>query len=90
MPTSAHWEVANLPKITVKNGAFCRADVGIGPYNQVGYVHTDSPKVFDDSVHPAEWSRALPLPTQFAVRLALCMNMMCFSVFKTLVVLTIK
>ena len=33
MPTSARWEVANLPKTTIKNGAFCRADVGIGPYN---------------------------------------------------------
>ena len=32
MPTSAHWEVTNSPKITEKNSAFCRADVGIGPY----------------------------------------------------------
>ena len=30
--TSARWEVANLPKTTIKSGAFCRADVGIGPY----------------------------------------------------------
>ena len=33
MPTSARWEVANLPKTTIKSGAFCRADVGIGPYS---------------------------------------------------------
>ena len=32
MPTSAHWEVTNSPKITEKNSAFCRADVGIGTY----------------------------------------------------------
>ncbi len=35
MPTSAHWEVANSPKISVKPGTFCRADVGIGPYDQI-------------------------------------------------------
>ena len=27
--TSARWEVANLPKTTIKSGAFCRADVGL-------------------------------------------------------------
>ena len=32
MPTSARWEVANSPQISVKTGVFCRADVGIGPY----------------------------------------------------------
>ena len=35
MPTSARWEVANSPKIFVKSGMYCRADVGIGPYNHV-------------------------------------------------------
>ena len=35
MPTSAHWEVANSPKISVKPGTFCQADVGIGPYDQI-------------------------------------------------------
>ena len=36
MPTSTRWEVTNSPRISVKNGAFCRADVGIGPYNVSG------------------------------------------------------
>jgi len=36
MPTSARREVANSPQIFVKNGAFCRADVGIGPYGTHG------------------------------------------------------
>ena len=35
MPTSAPREVANSPKIFVKSGMYCRADVGIGPYNHV-------------------------------------------------------
>ena len=35
MPTSARREVANSPKIFVKSGMYCRADVGIGPYNHV-------------------------------------------------------
>ena len=34
MPTSARLEVANSPQITVKNGAICRVDVGIGPYKK--------------------------------------------------------
>ena len=40
--TSARWEVANLPKTTIKSGAFCRADVGIGPYSVSAnsYCHT--------------------------------------------------
>ena len=33
MPTSTHWETASSPETLVKIGAFCRADVGIGPYN---------------------------------------------------------
>ena len=32
MPTSARWEVANSPQITVKTVHSARADVGIGPY----------------------------------------------------------
>ena len=35
MPTSARREVANLPKIFVKSGMYCRADVGIGPYKRM-------------------------------------------------------
>ena len=35
MPTSARLEVANSPQITVKNGAICRVDVGIGPYKKI-------------------------------------------------------
>ena len=35
MPTTARREVANSPKIFVKSGMYCRADVGIGPYNHV-------------------------------------------------------
>ncbi len=34
MPTSARWEAANSPKIFVKRGAICRADVGIGLYTE--------------------------------------------------------
>ena len=34
--TSARWEVANFPKTTIKSGAFCRADVGIGLYGHAG------------------------------------------------------
>ena len=35
MPTSARREVANSPKIFVKSGMYCRADVGIGPYKRM-------------------------------------------------------
>ena len=36
MPTAARWKVANSPKIPVKYGASCRADVGIGTYSMNG------------------------------------------------------
>ena len=39
MPTSARWEVANSPQITVKTVHSARADVGIGPNAS---VHVDS------------------------------------------------
>ena len=32
MPTSAHWEVTNLQRISVKTVHSAWADVGIGPY----------------------------------------------------------
>ena len=32
MPTSPHWAPTNSPELFEKNGAFCRVDVGIDPY----------------------------------------------------------
>ena len=53
MPTSARWEVANSPKISVKIGAFCRVDVGIDPYNAC----TDSVRNFELFLVSREKSR---------------------------------
>ena len=39
MPTSARLAVTNSPRISVKNGAFCRVDVGIDPYTETGSAY---------------------------------------------------
>ena len=42
-----------------KNGAICRADVGIGPYNQIGNYNMNSPEDFHFLCLPAATSQAL-------------------------------
>ena len=79
MPTSARWEVTNSPKIFVKIGTTCRADVGIDPYNEIWQCIRIRRK-FSHECSVFRRAEQSPAPTNSVpYSAALCVNQTCFN-----------